>query len=82
MFDMFPQKNPDLSGSQDHGASSHSEGFHVQDPAVSDFDVEPKGGAAFVVGSLPSCLAPFRGLTKIGGKEGFVKADLGQTMAG
>ena len=42
----FPQKNPELSGSRDHGASGHPAGFHVQDPAVSDFYVEPKGGAA------------------------------------
>ena len=29
-------------------AASNAAGFHVQDPAVSNVDVEPKGGAAFV----------------------------------
>ena len=42
----FPQKTRKLSGSRDHGASGHPAGLHVQDPAVSDLYVEPKGGAA------------------------------------
>ncbi len=75
MFDIFPQKNPELSGSRDHGASGHPAGFHVQDPAVSDFYVEPKGGAALC--RLTSVLsgAPYTRALENRGEGGFRQDD-------
>jgi len=66
--DISPQKNPDFSGSRDHGASGHSAGFHVQDPAVSDVYCGTERWSRVCVGSLPSCLGPLTGgLRKSGG---------------
>ena len=68
-------------GSQGRGSLGHSEAFHLLDPAVSYFDVEPKGGAVFVVGSLPFYLVPRAlGLLKIGGRGASVKATLRSTL--